>query len=155
MINFLLENPLEGNNEDDSVRSSTRSSGSLPYTTSDNVYITISGNLPATQRDLVYSSWYFNGLRSLPAALSVQRMQKLPTGVTQSMTIHNPTSLHAGTYEAVLQLDPVSYLRQFGCSDEYSNFIVRNSRTGVYRIVVDQFAMDLDYYGESEALGLV
>ena len=155
MINFLLENPLEGNNEDDSVRSSTRSSGSLPYTTSDNVYITISGNLPATQRDLVYSSWYFNGLRSLPAALSVQRMQKLPTGVTQSMTIHNPTSLHAGTYEAVLQLDPVSYLRQFGCSDEYSNFIVRNSRTGVYRIIVDQFAMDLEYYGESVALGLV
>jgi len=65
------------------------------------------------------------------------------------MTIRKPTPLHAGTYEALLQLDPVSYLRQLGCSDEYSNFITQSSRAaGVNSIIVHQVAVDLKYYGE-------
>jgi len=64
------------------------------------------------------------------------------------MTIRNPTPLHAGMYEALLQLDPVSYLQQFGCSDEYANFITQSSRAGVYSIIVDKVTVDLKYYGE-------
>jgi len=113
------------------------------------VYVNISGKLPVTQRHLVYSSWYFNGLSSLPAGASVQSLLRLPTGVTQSMTIHNPTPLHAGTYEVLLQLNPVNYLQQFGCSNEYQYFITVNNRAGVYRIVVGQLVVNLEYYGKS------
>jgi len=61
----------------------------------------------------MYTSWYFNGLQSYQVGTSIGSLLKLPKGITQSMSIHNPTPLHAGTYEALLQLNPVSYLRQF------------------------------------------
>ena len=116
--------------------------------TSDNITLSIRGDAPTIQKDLVYTSWYFNGQQSYQVGTSIGSLLKLPTGITQSMTIRNPTPLHAGTYEALLQLHPVSYLRQFGCSDEYSNFIYQSNRAGVYRIIVDQVAVDLKYYGE-------
>ena len=125
------------------------SSGSLPFTTSDSITITIRGNVPTTQNGLVSTSWYFNGLRTYQVGTSIGSLLRLPTGITQSMTIRKPTPLHAGTYEALLQLDPVSYLLQLGCSDEYSNFITQSSRAaGVNSIIVDQVAVDLKYYGE-------
>ena len=93
------------------------------------------------------SSWYFNGLSSLPVPTSAQSLLKLPTGITQSLTIHDPTSLHAGTYEVLLRLNPVSYLRQFGCPDEYPNFI-QSYGLRVSRIVIEKFVIDLIYYGK-------
>ena len=116
--------------------------------TSDSITVSIRGDAPTTQKDLVYTSWYFNGLQSYQVGTSIGSLLRLPTGITQSMTIHNPTPLHAGTYEALLRLNPVNYLRQLGCSDEYTNFIYRSDRAGVYRIIVDQVAVDLKYYGE-------
>ena len=149
---ITLGNHLEGNHKKDSVRSNIRltpSSGSLSYTTSDTITISISDNLPVIQRNLVYSSWYFNGMQgSFPTGTFLRNLQKLPAGVTQSMTIHNPTSLHAGTYEVLLQLNPLNYLQQFGCSNEYANFITQSSRAGVSRVAVDQVAFDLNYYGK-------
>jgi len=116
--------------------------------TSDNITLSIRGDASTIQKDLVYTSWYFNGQQSYQVGTSIGSLLKLPTGITQSMTIRNPTPLHAGTYETLLQLHPVSYLRQFECSDEYSNFIYQSNRAGVYRIIVDQVAVDLKYYGE-------
>jgi len=116
--------------------------------TSDSITLSIRGDAPTSQKDLVYTSWYFNGLQSY-AYQSIGSLLKLPTGITQSMTIRNPTPLHAGTYETLLQLNPVSYLHQLGCPDEYSNFITQSSRAaGVNSIIVDQVAVDLKYYGE-------
>ena len=116
--------------------------------TSDSITLSIRIDAPITQKDLVYTSWYFNGLQSYQVGTSIGSLLKLPTGITQSMTIRNPTLLHAGMYEALLLLSPFSYLRQFGCSDEYSNFIHFSIRARVYSIIVDQVTVDLKYYGE-------
>ena len=128
------------------------SSGSLPFRTSDSITLSIRGDVPTAQKALVSTSWYFNGLQSYQVGTSIGSLLKLPTGIIQSMTIHNPTPLHAGTYEALLRLNPVSYLQQLGCSNEYSNFIYYSSRAGVYSIIVDQVAVDLKYYGEFKFL---
>ena len=120
------------------------SSGFLPFTSSDSITVSIDGDAPTTQRDLVYTSWYFNGLRSYQF---VSSLLKLPTGVTQSLTIDNPTPLHAGTYETLLLLNPSSYLQQFGCPNEYPNFISNSDQAGVYTIIVDKTVVDLMYYG--------
>ena len=92
----------------------------------------------------MYTSWYFDGLRSFQF---ISSLLKLPIGVTQSLTIDNPTPLHAGMYETLLLLDPSSYLQQFGCPNEYPNFISNSDRAGVYTIIVDKTVVDLKYYG--------
>ena len=140
--------------EEDSVRGHIRadpSYGFLLFTTSDSITFSIGGDAPTTQRDLVYTSWYFDGLRSYQFGTSISSLLKLPTGVTQSLTIDNPTPLHAGTYETLLQLNPYSYLRQFGCPDEYPYFISNRDRAGVYLVIVDKVDVDLKYYGEYSA----
>lgn len=65
-----IENPSESTTEECTVNRgyirATPSSGVLPYTTSDSISITISGNVPTTQWNFIYTSWYFNG-GSLPS----------------------------------------------------------------------------------------
>ena len=123
---------------------STPSSETLPYTTSNAITITINGNAPATERNLVYTSWYFNG-SSLPSGTFVSSLLKLPTDITQTLRINNPTLFHAGTYETLLQLNPYSYMRQFSCPDAYIYF---SSRAGIYPIILDHISTNLQYYGE-------
>ena len=122
----------------------TPSSETVPYTTSNAITITINGNAPATERNLVYTSWYFNG-SSLPSGTSISSLQKLPTDITQTLRISNPTPLHAGTYEALLLLNSYSYMRQFACPDAYIYF---RSRAGINRIILDRISTKLQYYGE-------
>ena len=117
----------------------TPSSGVLPYTTSDGITINISGNAPTTLLNLVYTSWYFNG-GSLQSGTSLNSLLKLPTGISQTLRITNPTPLHNGTYEAVLRLNYWAYLQQIGCSNYYY--------VGVYPSISDQISIDLQYYGE-------
>ena len=151
-ITFItLENPFEVNAEE-SVRGYIKTDingGSLSYTTSDGITINIRGNAPTTQQKWVSTSWYFNGLSSYPFGTYISSLLKLPTGVTQSLTIDNPTPLHAGTYETLLQLNPSSYLQQFRCPEEYPNFISSSYRAGVGVIILDQVTLDLKYYGGS------
>ena len=117
----------------------TPSSGVLPFTTSDSITINISGNVPTTQRDFVYISWYLNG-SSLASGTSRSSLLKLPTGITQTLRINNPTPLHNGTYDAVLRLNDWSYFREFGCPNYYS--------AGLRPNTLDQITIDLRYYGE-------
>ena len=116
----------------------TPNSQLLPYTTSDIITINISGNVPTTQRNLLYTFWYFNG-GSLPSGTSLNSLLKLPTGISQTLRITNPTPFHNGTYEAVLQLNYPTYLQQIGCSNYY---------VGIYPSISDQISIDLQYYGE-------
>ena len=116
----------------------TPNSQVLPYTTSDIITINISGNVPTTQQNFVSTSWYFNGY-SLPSGTSLNSLLKLPTGITQILRITNPTPLHNGTYETVLQLNYWTYLQQIGCSNYY---------VGIYSSISDQISIDLQYYGE-------
>ena len=118
----------------------TPSNEALPYTLSDSITINISGNAPTTQRDLVYISWYFNGYSSLPSGTSQSSLLRLPTGITQTLRITNPTALHNGTYEAVLRLNYYTYLQQIGCTNYY---------VGANPSVFDQISIDLQYYGEA------
>ena len=110
----------------------------LPFTTSDSITIDISGNVPTTQRNFVYISWYLNG-GSLPSGTSVSSLLKLPTGISQTLRINNPTPLHNGTYEVVLRLDYRRYYLELGCPDYYA---------GLYPSILDQITINLDYYGE-------
>ena len=109
------------------------------HTTSDSITINISGNVPTTQRNFVYISWYLNG-SSLQSGTSRSRLLRLPTGITQTLKITHPTPLHAGTYEAVLQLYYRSYYQQLGCPNYYA--------AGLYPSILDQMKIDLHYYGE-------
>ena len=107
-----IENPSESNTGECPVNRgyirANPSSQVLPFTTSDTITINISGNAPTTQKNLVYTSWYFNGYNSLPSGTSVS--------ITQTLRINNPTPLHNGTYDVLLQLNTGSYFRQFGCT---------------------------------------
>ena len=128
----------------------TPSSGVLPYTASDSITINISGNAPTTQWSWVYTSWYLNG-GSLPSGTSLSSLLKLPTGISQTLRISNPTPLHNGTYEVLLQLNTwsYSYFQQFSCpNDDYRYFVYYSNRAGVYPIILDQISFNLQYYGE-------
>ena len=124
----------------------TPSSQVLPFTTCNSITINIIGNVPTTQKNLVYTSWYFNG-GSLPSGTSLSSLLKLPTGITQTLRINSPTPLHAGTYDVLLQLNTGSYFRQFGCPYSYRRF--------VYSIILDQISFNLQYYGEFKLLSTI
>ena len=96
------------------------------------------------------TSWYFNGYVSLPSGTSISSLLKLPTGITQTLRITNLTPLHNGTYEALLLINTgsSSYFQQFGCPNDYRNFVYSSSRAGVYLIILDQISFNLQYYGK-------
>ena len=146
-----IENPSESTTEECPVNRgyirTTPSSGVLSYKTSDSISINISGNVPTTQWNFIYTSWYFNG-GSLSSGTSISSLLKLPTGFSQTLRIINPTHLHNGTYEVLLQLNTNSYFRQFACPTDYGNFVHYSSRAGVYRPILDQISFNLQYYGE-------
>ena len=77
-------------------------------------------------------------------------MLKVPTGITQTLRIDNPTPLHNGTYEVLLQLNTwsYSYFQQFACPNDYWYFVYYSNRAGVYPIILDQISFNLQYYGE-------
>ena len=127
----------------------TPNSQVLPYTTSDTITINISGNAPTTQRNLVYTRWYFDG-SGFPSGISLSSSLRLPTGITQTLRINNPTPLHNGTYEVLLLLNTGSnsYFQQFGCPNAYWNFVYYSSRAGVNPLILDQISFNLQYYGE-------
>lgn len=148
---IILENSFEVNTEW-SARGYIEADingGSLSYTTSDSITISIRGNVPTTWRKWVSTSWYFNGQSSYPSGTSISNLLKLQAGLFQSLTINNPTPLHAGTFETLLILNPLDYLQQLGCPDEYRYFVYYNSGAGVGVIILDQVAVDLKYYGKS------
>ena len=128
----------------------TPSSETLPFTTSDSISINISGNVPTTQRNFVYISWYFNGYSSLPSGTSRSNLLRLPTGISQTLKINNPRALHNGTYEALLLMNTwsYSYFQQFVCPSDYWYFVYYSSRAGVYETILDQISFNLQYYGE-------
>ena len=66
------------------------------------------------------------------------------------MRIYNPTPLHNGTFEVLLQLNTWSnsYFQQFRCPNDYRYFVHYSSRAGVYPIILDQMSFNLQYYGE-------
>ena len=143
MHTFLsIENPSTHTTEECPVNRgyirTTPSSKSIPFTTSDTITINISGNAPTTQLSSLSMSWYFNG-GGLLSGTSLSSLLKLPTGITQTLRINNPTPLHNGTYEAVLQLNYWAYLQQIGCSNYY---------VGVYPSILDQISINLQYYGK-------
>ena len=72
-------------------------------------------------------------------------LRRIPTGISQIVRIYNPTHLHAGTYEVLLQLNYWNYYKQIGCHDHYLNFV---SNAGVNPIILDQISFNLQYYGE-------
>ena len=116
---------------------------------SDNISISINGNAPTTQQNFIHTSWYFNGYSSLPSGTFLSSLLKLPTGITQTLRINNPTHLHAGTYEALLLPNIRSYLQQFACPTDYWHFVYDSNRAGVYPIIIlDQISFNLQYYGE-------
>ena len=92
---------------------------------------------------------YFNkGYSSFPSGTSLNSLLKLPTGITQTFRITNPTPLYAGSYEVLLNTGSNSYFQQFACPHDYQYFVYYSSRAGVYPIILDQISVNLQYYGE-------
>ena len=148
-----IENPSESNTGECPVNRgyirATPNSQVLPYTSSNSITINISGNAPTTQRNLVYTSWYFDG-SSLPSDTSLSSLLMLPTGIAQTLRINNPTPLHNGTYEVLLLLNTwsSSYFQQFGCPSGYWYFVYFNIEVWVYQTVLEQISFPLQYYGK-------
>ena len=117
-----------------------------PYTTSDSITINISGNAPTTQRNLVYASWYLNG-GSFPSGTSLSSLLKLPTGISQTLRINNPTPFHNGIFDVLLRLNPWTYFQQLECPSDDYYYIVQSGRSA-YSVIFDQISFNLQYYGE-------
>ena len=124
----------------------------FPYSSSHIISITLTGNAPSTILSVATIAWYTGGSASSTfSGTSLSRLQHLPSGISQTLTISNPTPLHENAYEAVLWLQPFTYLTQFGCPSEYLSF---GDRVGIGDVVLDQAQVDLKYYGECMFVGL-
>ena len=91
-------------------------------------------------------AWYIGGsASSMFSGTSLSQLQNLPSGISQTLSINNPTLLHENTYEAVLWLRPFRYLTQFGCPSEYLSY---GDKVGLGDVILDQTQVVLKYYGE-------
>jgi len=119
----------------------------FPYTISDStLLIMLTGNAPSAILSVVTVAWYISGSSSFRfSSTSLSRLQNLPSGISQTLSINNPTLLHENTYEAVLWLRPFRYLTQFGCPLEYLSY---GDKVGLGDVILDQTQVVLKYYGE-------
>ena len=134
---------LEQNRHSNGQISFANLSSTFSYTSSDSVSMTLTGNAPGAILSVAYTSWYSGG-SSVPSA-SLGRLQRLPSGLRQTLSINNPTPLHSNTYEAVLWLSPFTYLTKFGCPSQYRSF---SNTIRVGNVIIDQAEVVLNYYGE-------
>jgi len=108
----------------------------FPYTFSDSTLpIILKGNAPSAILSVVTVAWYIGGsASSMFSGTSLSRLQHLLSGISQTLSINNPTLLHENTYEAVLWLRPFTYLRQFGCPSEY---LCYGDKVGIGDVILD------------------
>jgi len=119
----------------------------FPYTFSDSTLpIILTGNAPSAILSVVTVAWYIGGsASSMFSGTSLSQLQNVPSGISQTLSINNPTLLHENTYEAVLWLHPFRYLTQFGCPSEYLSY---GDKVGLGDVILDQTQVVLKYYGE-------
>ena len=123
----------------------TTPDATVPFTTS--VTLRVEGQYSFRFADMAYISWYYNG-GSLPLSVSDGTMIKIQGGFLQILTIEKAGIQHSGIYQAVLWIDPYSYLLQFNCPREYANFITSTSRISS-PIILDVVTFDLKYQGKN------
>ena len=86
------------------------------------VRLQLRGVVPRAQINTLSVRWHFNG-QSLPSGTSLSALRKLSTHISQTLEIEKFIFLHSGVYEALLYINAYTYLRQYGCDDNYPRFI--------------------------------
>ena len=114
------------------------------------IALRVDGRNPSSYANVIYITWYFNGdSNGFPLGVSVAPMEKTPSSFLQILTIENPGIQHSGVYQAVLLVNPNTYLSQFDCPRGYADFITFGTRAGIGSLIVlDVATFDLKYNGK-------
>ena len=114
------------------------------------ITLRVDGRNPSSYADVIYITWYFNGeINGLPLGVSVALMEKTPSSFLQVLTIENPGIQHSGIYQAVLWMNPYTYLSQFDCPRGYADFITYSSRARIGSpMILDVVTFELKFNGK-------
>ena len=119
----------------------------VPFTAMRNFILNITGKTSCGVDDTIASRWYHNG-RSLQFGLRLGPLKRSPLNISQSLTLENVSILDAGTYDALLTIDPYThFVSHLGCHSNYYTFVA--STVGADDTVLAQAKLQLKYYGRS------
>ena len=114
----------------------------VPFTVMQNLVLNITGK---TNCRLDASIWYYNG-RQLFSSSSLGPLKLSRLNISQSLILENSSILDAGTYDALLTIDPYThFVSHLGCHSNYYTFVA--STVGADDTVLAQAQLQLKYYG--------
>ena len=110
-----------------------------------NLVLNITGKTNLGIDDTVASTWYYNG-GSLPSGSKFGALKRPHLNISQSLTLENSSILDAGTYDALLTIDPhTHFVSHLGCHNNYYAFVA--STVGADDTILAQAKLQLKYYG--------
>ena len=117
----------------------------VPFTAMQNLTLNITGKTHPGIDDTVASAWYRNG-GSLPSGSRLGTVKRPHFNISQSLTLENASIYDAGTYDALLTIDPrTHFVSHLGCPNNYYTFVA--STVGADDTVLAQTKLQLKYYG--------
>ena len=120
------------------------------FTAMQNLVLNITGKTHPGIDDTVISTWYRNG-GSLPLGYRLGPLKRPHLNISQSLTLENSSIYDAGTYEALLTIDPrTHFISHLGCHSNYYTFVDRTVRAD--DTILAQATLQLKYYGKSMLL---
>ena len=110
-----------------------------------NLVLNITGKTNGGLDDTIASRWYHNGRRVFSSS-SLGPLKRSRLNISQSLTLENISIYDAGTYDALLTIDPRTHLvSHLGCHNNYYTFVA--STVGVDNTILSQAKLQLKYYG--------
>ena len=107
--------------------------------------LNITGKTNRGLDDTIASTWYHNG-HQLFSSYSLGPLKQSRLKISQSLTLENSSIYDAGTYSALLTIDPrTHFISHLGCHNNYYTFVA--STVGADDAVLVQANLQLKYYG--------
>ena len=117
----------------------------VPFTTMQNLILNITEKTNRGLDDTIASRWYHNGRRRLSSS-SLGPLKRSRLNISQSLTLENVSIYDAGTYDALLIINPYThFVSHLGCHNNYYTFVA--STVGADSTVLSQAKLQLEYYG--------
>ena len=114
------------------------------FTALQDLSLNITGKTHPGIDDTVISTWYRNG-GSLPLGSRLGPLKRPHLNISQSLTLENSSILDAGTYDALLTIDPrTHFVSHLGCHGNYYTFVANT----VGATILAQAQLQLKYYGK-------
>ena len=117
----------------------------LPFTTTQNLTLSITGKTHPGVDDTILSTWYHNG-NSRPLGSKLEPLKRPLLNISQSLILENSSIRDAGIYEVLLAIDPrTHFISHLGCHYNYYYFVA--GTVGVDDAVLARTKLELKYYG--------